>query len=264
MSFYGVQLDVQTKRVIHDIKMKFSKVNGGLEVRKMTHCFKECDAYQRNEISVEEFVASLHHVGIIYPPNEIQVIGRYFQSSEGFINYAEFLKCLRGPVPERRMNHIVSTFKVLDIDNSSALNVIDISAFIHDHVLYELKLCNGHRKEMLDAFFNLFECCFDKNGDAHISMEEWVSFYSDLSATYSSDDVFCAHLTRMWGVKEGDSTTTTEQIIRMITTCIRYKLINKTTGVNDEFLLMKIFREFENDRVHDKEGSFDMEQLQGA
>ena len=116
---------------------------------------------------------------------------------------------------------------------------------------------------MLDAFFNFFDL-FDKNVDAHISMEEWVSFYSDISAAYSSDEVSCANLTRMWGVNEGDSTATTDQIIRMITTCIRYKLINKTTGVDDKFLLLKIFREFETDRVHDREGNFDMEQLQEA
>jgi len=123
MSFYGIELDVQKKEIIHDIKMKFSNRSSGVDVRKLTRCFKYFDGLNTGNISSSEFIRALKEVAIIYRPNETQVLASFFKSTCGtpnYINYMNFLKEFKQPMSERRRKHVDACFEVMDHDKTGS------------------------------------------------------------------------------------------------------------------------------------------------
>lgn len=258
MSFYGVQLDVQTRRIIHDMKMKFSKVAAGLEVRKIGKLFRSLDQVPNGTISEFEFEETQKTVSIVLRKNDIQVLWKYFQTDVPTrVNYRAFQDFFRNPLSVRAKKHLHEVFAFLDDNASESLDPQEITNHICDAVLYEMKLCNGSRDDMLDAFFHLF----DKDGNGQIEYSEFEKFYDDMNSQITSDEVFCRHQTRMWGVPEGDSAEISLTYVRGIISQMRQKLIARTQGVQDEFLLIKLNREFETTRTHSHNDSFNLHEL---
>lgn len=48
-----------------------------------------------------------------------------------------------------------------------------------------------------------------------------------------------------WGVVEDEESQVSEELIKSVLKSIRFKLIQKTNGNHDEFVMRKIFREFD-------------------
>jgi Ca2+-binding EF-hand superfamily protein len=93
MSFYGVEKEVQNKGIIHDMKMKFSNRCSGLDVRKMSRCFKYFDQHDTGCIYTDQFEAALKEISIIYRSNEIQILTDYYGTGEpSRVNYRKFLQ----------------------------------------------------------------------------------------------------------------------------------------------------------------------------
>jgi len=71
--------------------MKLSNRTSSVDVRKLTRCLRHFDVHKNCCISVADFEQALHEVGIIYRPNEIQVLAKYYCSGDqGMINYQAF------------------------------------------------------------------------------------------------------------------------------------------------------------------------------
>lgn len=49
-----------------------------------------------------------------------------------------------------------------------------------------------------------------------------------------------------WGVMEDEESQVSEELIKSVLKSIRFKLIQKTNGNHDEFVMRKIFREFDS------------------
>jgi Ca2+-binding EF-hand superfamily protein len=96
MSLYGVQLDVNCLRIIHNMQMVFSHANGGWQVRQMSQSFHQKDPYRNMLISLADFEEVLKAVGIIIRSHEVQALAKYFDRyNDGRIDYHEFLDRFR-------------------------------------------------------------------------------------------------------------------------------------------------------------------------
>jgi len=158
---------------------------------------------------------------------------------------------------ERRKKHVQAIFDILDKDHTGSLNLEEVGWHIPDKYLYDQQLVNGDRETMLQYLFNLF----DKDGSGLIHFNEWYSFYDDMSAQITSDDVFCAALTQTWGISEDDHTEIPEAYVRGLVERLREKLINRSVGVKEEFILKKIYQDFDIESKHAKLRCFDIEQM---
>ena len=96
MSLYGVQLDVATNRVIHNILMIFSCVDGCMNINTLDRLLHDIDEYGNKYISLSDIDECLKKVGIILKPFDLQAIGRYFgRTDNGMIDYHSFMDRLR-------------------------------------------------------------------------------------------------------------------------------------------------------------------------
>lgn len=110
---------------------------------------------------------------------------------------------------------------------------------------------------MLECFFNLF----DKDSNRLVCWDEFQLFYTDMSSQVSSDQVFQHILSTTWAIPAHDVVEIHESYVKGIVERVREKLYNRTVGVKEEFVLKKIYQDFDIQRTHDRPGHFDIEQM---
>lgn len=87
----------------------------------------------------------------------------------------------------------------------------------------------------------------DFRGDCEkeVSFNDFLEYYQDLSVGIFSDDTFAQRILQNWGIKEDEENQISKAELRFILKSFREKLINKTHQKTDEFLLRKVFKEFD-------------------
>jgi hypothetical protein len=81
--------------------------------------------------------------------------------------------------------------------------------------------------------------------DNQLSKEEFIAFHEDLNVNYPHDEPFLKYISIMWNFVSQNQPEVREEDLRATIKALRYKLIQKTKGTNDEFLLKKLFNEYD-------------------
>jgi hypothetical protein len=96
MSLYGVQLNVNIERVLHTIRIAYSKTNGCLGLRKLHLLLLQFDAKASKEVSGTDFEEALRQIGAMFRKADIQALVMGFPGkAPGSIRYNCFLDKLR-------------------------------------------------------------------------------------------------------------------------------------------------------------------------
>jgi Ca2+-binding EF-hand superfamily protein len=84
--------------------------------------------------------------------------------------------------------------------------------------------------------------------EGKLTKEELLAFYDDLSVNFPHDEPFLKYVSQQWNYSPNNTPTVSEQYLREIIKALRHKLIQKTNGTNDEFLLKKLFTGFDENK----------------
>mmetsp|Transcript_42301 Transcript_42301/g.30511 ORF Transcript_42301/g.30511 Transcript_42301/m.30511 type:complete len:96 (-) Transcript_42301:606-893(-) len=80
------------------------------------------------KLDIEEFTEALAAYGIFPKKVDIQALMKFYDiDGDGNITYEEFLRGLREPLTERRLNMVKKAFALMDRDGSGILGVKDIA-----------------------------------------------------------------------------------------------------------------------------------------
>lgn len=82
----------------------------------------------------------------------------------------------------------------------------------------------------------------------YLTREEFIAFYEDLSVNYPNDDVFKKYISKQWNFTPSQQDKVTEEALREIIKALRFKLIQKSKGTKDEFLMKKLFDEYDENK----------------
>ena len=96
------------------------------------------------------------------------------------------------------------------------------------------------------------------NPEARISRNDFFNYYTDLGVSIPSDNYFSELVQNTWGVQEDKESTISVNEIKDIIRTLRYKLIQRSNNSQDEFLLRKLFRDFDLN----KSGYLTLDELQ--
>jgi Ca2+-binding EF-hand superfamily protein len=84
--------------------------------------------------------------------------------------------------------------------------------------------------------------------EGYISQSEFISFYTDLSINIPSDQAFSDFVSAQWGAEQVMLSAGTVEEVKAALKTIRFKLLQKTSGTHEEFILRKVFNEFDSAR----------------
>lgn len=81
-----------------------------------------------------------------------------------------------------------------------------------------------------------------------ITREEFVAYYDDLSINFPHNDVFIRFVSQEWNFTPEKTEAVKEEEVKAALKELRFKLIQKTQGTQDEYLLRKLFEEFDRNK----------------
>jgi Ca2+-binding EF-hand superfamily protein len=105
----------------------------------------------------------------------------------------------------------------------------------------EFKLGYKTKDVILKEFLNLVPI----SPEGYITQEEFFNFYTDLSINIPSDQAYSDFVSGQWGVALQKVATPTAEEVKSALKNIRFKLLQRTNGTHEEFILRKIFSEFD-------------------
>ncbi|KAJ6643004.1 Calcyphosin-like protein [Pseudolycoriella hygida] len=151
--------------------------------------FRRMDDDGNKQLSLEEFIKGLKDTGMDCSEEEsTDIFNEFDTDGSGTIDMSEFLIQLRPPMNQARISVIEQCFKKLDKTGDGVVTIDDLKNVysVKHHPLY----ISGEESEenILKKFLATFEVGGDV--DAKVTHEEFMNYYSGISASIDHDGYF--------------------------------------------------------------------------
>ena len=171
--------------------------------------FRNLDEDNSQTIGINQFKKCLNNFRFNLPDDDIiQIFSDLDQEQTGKINYDEFIRVVRGEIPENRKKIVENVFyKVLDKNKNgnSNLEIINNEYVAKNHP----DVLNGKKneEEVFQEFINTFEGNHyylngDDGTDGIVDLNEFVDYYESVSSFIKNDADFENLVNCVWGLKQ--------------------------------------------------------------
>jgi Ca2+-binding EF-hand superfamily protein len=181
-------------------KMRASLARRGAEgIRGLGRHFKICDKNRNGLLDFEEFeqCCRLNKLGL--SSSEMSTLLRFFdRDGNGEVSYDEFLRGLRGRLSATRKALVMKVFEILDKIGGER-GYLTGECMKHYSVSKHPEVISGKmtKEEALQDFVNSFEGT-EGNRDGKVTLDEWIKYYEEMSASIDNDDHFGLLLKQCW------------------------------------------------------------------
>jgi len=167
--------------------------------------FKIMDDNRSGTLDLQEFAKGCAESRLNFTDIDVQVLFKAFdRNGDGTIDYDEFLKVVKGPIGLKRVNLIKKAYAILDRDGSGSVDYNDIcdtyNAKKHPAVLEGRKT----ERQILEEFLATFEMALSGVADGVVTLEEFIEYYTSVSASIDNDDYFEQMMNSSWNIN-GDA-----------------------------------------------------------
>ncbi|CAF0939361.1 unnamed protein product [Adineta ricciae] len=177
------ELEIKSKQALATTKDPLERLRaaclarGAQGIKGLSILFKIMDDDKNRKLSLEEFQKGVE---------------------DGSIDYEEFLRKLRPPINNFRLDLIAKAFAKLDKNHDGQITVEDLRGvyIVKNHPKY----VNGEWSE--DQVLRHFLDCFDygKHKDGIVTRDEFVDYYSGVSASIDNDMYFDLMMRNSWKI----------------------------------------------------------------
>ncbi|KAM4719642.1 calcyphosine-like b isoform 1-T1 [Anableps anableps] len=159
--------------------------------------FKIMDDNENRSLDFKEFLKGLNDYGLLIEKDEASALFQQFdRDGSGTIDFDEFLITLRPPMSKSRKEVVMQAFRKLDKTGDGVITVEDLRGVYN--AKYHPKYQNGEwtEEQVFRTFLDSFDSPYDKDGK--VSKEEFLNYYSGVSASIDSDAYFILMMRNAW------------------------------------------------------------------
>ncbi|XP_037050940.1 calcyphosin-like protein isoform X1 [Bradysia coprophila] len=162
---------------------------GATGIYGLGRAFRRMDDDGNKQLSLEEFIKGLDDTGMDCSVEEsTDIFNEFDADGSGSIDMTEFLIQLRPPMNQARISVIEQCFKKLDKTGDGVVTIDDLKNVysVKHHPLY----VSGEATE--ETILKKFLSTFEEGGDvdAKVTHEEFLNYYSGISASIDHDGYF--------------------------------------------------------------------------
>mmetsp|Transcript_38338 Transcript_38338/g.63653 ORF Transcript_38338/g.63653 Transcript_38338/m.63653 type:complete len:548 (+) Transcript_38338:120-1763(+) len=204
----------QASVVVEKVRTKLIQ-RGGNGFRGLTRVLTILDDNGNRKLDKYEIDNGLQTYGLSLLPEELDAIMKAFDDDgNGQISVREFMRALRGPMSDRRVNLVRLAYAQLDIDGNETVTFDEIRQ------LYDVKKhpdVLSHNKTP-DMVLQEFISAWDKDGNATITFKEFCEYYEDLGAPIDNEDYFELMIRNAWHISGGTGVAANTSCRRVLVT----------------------------------------------
>lgn len=192
-------------------KIKARGARGMVGIQRL---FKIMDDDGSKTLSEQEFSKACRDFKTGISEENIPTLFSAFDTNrDGTLNIDEFLMAIRGELNDKRLALVRQAFNKIDIDGSGYLEVNDIKdsyrADKHPDVIEGKRTEEAVLIEFLETFEAHLNLRDNTETDGRVSMDEFVEYYKNISASIDNDDYFALMMNNSWNLR-GDASPYTK------------------------------------------------------
>ncbi|XP_032076118.1 calcyphosin [Thamnophis elegans] len=170
---------------------------GASGIKGLGRFFRIMDDNGSKSLDLEEFVKGLQDAGVPLERGEAEEIFSFCDKNKnGTLDFTEFLQALRPPMSNTRKEIIAKAFQKLDRTGDGLVTVEDLHGVYNSRSHPKFKSGEWTEDQVFSAFLESFDSPDDKDGK--ITNEEFLNYYSGVSASIDSDEYFVDMMKAAW------------------------------------------------------------------
>lgn len=157
-----------------------------------------------------EFNKAITDFGIDIETKDLATLFRCFDySGDGEIDFNEFVRVIVGPMNKFRTNLALKAFKILDRSGDGVVDIEDIRAMynasMHPDVKSGKRTEDEIKLEFLETFEQHYNTISGGKSDGKITPQEWLEYYTHVSASIDSDAYFELMISNTWDIESSNN-----------------------------------------------------------
>lgn len=193
------------------IKMLRAKLasRGARGLIGLQRVFKILDDDGDGELSIQELWKGLTDFRLKVSEDECRRLFDLLDTDDsGSVSIGELLTAVKGEMTPFRREFVKRAFKKLDINENGQLDPEDIKEYYNAKAHPEVKDGKKTEQEVMMEFLETFEAHralssddpLSKKGDGLVTLNEFMDYYSHISASIDNDDYFQLMITNAWNL----------------------------------------------------------------
>ncbi|KAM8940517.1 calcyphosin [Pelodytes ibericus] len=172
---------------------------GASGIKGLGRAFRIMDDNRSNCLDLEEFSKGLQTYGVFLQPEEVQEIFQRFDTNgNGTINFDEFLNSIRPPMSNARREVILAAFSKMDKTGDGTITVEDLNCVYNPKSHQKYQNGEWNERQVFQHFLDNFDSPNTKDGQ--VTEEEFLNYYSGVSASIDSDAYFVVMMKHEWKI----------------------------------------------------------------